>query len=753
MDRPETPRTQRATPARLPAVERRGLPAAERRRRRRDWRIAGLVGLGLLALVALEQQLLVSSRALPIGSDAVFLALVHLNVIGIGVLVFLLARNVVKLVIERRRGIFGAKLNTRFVVSFGFVAAVSSTALFVLSAFLVSRAINVWFELELSEDLGRSLEVADAYYRDSEDKALWFARRLADGIESRKLLREDALEQLREFVAEKRAEYDLGVVEVFSATHEELASATHPEAAVVAYEAPDSDFIRSGLEGVTRTLIQQAGSGELIRAVVPVGSTFNSADVVGVVVVNRFVPRSIGGHVAAIQAGIDAYQRLQPSQGIFQASMLVLLGMITLTSLLFSTWLGFRLAKQVSEPIQRLASATAEVAAGNLDVRLERRGDDEIGELMTAFNRMASDLSASREDLERRRAQMEIVLRGVAAGVIALDPDTVVQTLNPTALRLLGIPAGLGAGHKIGELIEGEALDALNGLLRRLGAGSIQTVRRQLPLQVGDELRTLNWTVSRIHDADGEAAGFVVVIDDVTEITKVQRMTAWREIARRIAHEIKNPLTPIQLSAQRLRHKLGGRLGDPEAELLLEQCTDSITGEVAAVKALLQEFSSFARLPAIDPVPTDLNKLVTDTVGMYEGRRSIRFATDLAPDLPTFDLDREQIKRVILNLMDNAMTAIDEAGPPGSGPREIRVSTRFEREVGTVRLEVADTGCGIRADDQPRLFEPYYSTKQAGSGLGLAIVSRIVSDHSGYIRVRANRPRGTRFIVELPTRT
>ena len=741
MDSSRTPPTNRAPAA---------LPAAERRRRRRDWRIAGLVGLALLALLALEQQLLVSSRALPIGSDAVFLALVHLNVIGIGVLVFLLARNIVKLVIERRRGIFGARLNTRFVVSFGFVAAVSSTALFVLSALLVSRAINVWFELELSDDLGRALEVADAYYSDAEDQALWFAQRVADGIETRRLLREDALADLGSFVAQKREEYDLGVVEVFSATHEELATATHPEVAVVAFEAPDSEFIRAGLEGATRTLIQQAGPGELVRAVVPVRSTFHSQDVVGVVVVNRFVPRSIGTHVAAIQAGIDAYRRLQPSEGIFQASMLVLLGMITLLSLLFSTWLGFRLAKQVTEPIQRLAAATAEVAAGNLDIRLERRGDDEFGELMTAFNRMATDLSASREDLERRRAQMEIILSGVAAGVISLDPGGVVLTLNPSALRLLAVPPGDWVGHKIAELIEGEALEGLDGLLRRLGGGALPTVRSQIQLAVGDELRTLNWTVSRIHDVDGEAAGFVVVIDDVTEMAKVQRMAAWREIARRIAHEIKNPLTPIQLSAQRLRHRLAGRLGDPEAEALLEQCTDSITSEVGAVKNLLQEFSSFARLPAIDPVPTDLNKLVTDTVAMYEGRRSIVFETDLARDLPTTDLDREQIKRVILNLVDNAMTAIDEAG---GEPRRIRVSTRFEREVGTVRLEVADTGCGIRPEDQPRLFEPYYSTKPRGSGLGLAIVSRIVSDHSGYIRVRANQPRGTRFIVELPSRT
>ena len=697
--------------------------------------------------VAVEQSLLSVSRSLPIGSDLVFLALAQLNVIGICILVFLLGRNIAKLVIERRRGIIGAKLNTKFVVTVGFAAAVSSTALFALSAFVVSRAINVWYELELSEGLSQSLEVADAYYSEAESRALYFARRIAGEIEERRLLREDSLEDLRAFTASKQNEYNLGVVEVFSAQHEELATAIHPEVAVVAFEAPDSSFIAAGLEGVSNTLKQEAGQGELIRAVVPVHSTFNRADIVGVVVVNRFVPRVIGTRVAAIQKAIDAYQALQPSEGTFQASMLLLLAMITLLSLLFATWLGFRLAKQVTDPIQRLAEATAEVAAGNLDVRLEASGDDELAQLMSAFNEMATDLSLSREDLERRRAQMEIILRSVAAGVLSLDPDGTVLTINPSAVRLLGITRTDCVGHKIGELIEGEALDTVNSLQRRLGAGSYQTVRRELAIAVGDELRTLNWTVSRIQDLEGAAAGSVVVIDDVTEIVKVQRMAAWREIARRIAHEIKNPLTPIQLSAQRLRRKLGGRLPDPESEQMLVECTEAITSEVGAMKNLLSEFSNFARLPATDPTPTDLNKLVADTVSMYRGQRSIRFETDLASDLPPFDLDREQIKRVILNLLDNAMAAIDDVA---GAAREIRVSTRLEGAVGTVQLEVADTGCGIPAEDRGQLFEPYFSTKTHGSGLGLAIVSRIVSDHSGTIRVRSNRPRGTRVVVELP---
>ena len=729
---------------------RRGIPAVERRRRRRDWRLAALAFIVFAALLAVERELITRTRTLPIASDILLLALVHVSVILIGLLVFLLARNAVKLFIDRRSGRFGSRLNARFVISFVFATALSSSALFVLSALLVSRAVNVWFELELSESLGQSVEVADAYYAEAEESSLFFARRIASTLGERQLLRPVNLEELRRFVSEKQAEYDLGVVEVFDVELAELATATHPEVAVVAFESPSSALIHAGLEGVERSVVEGAGPGELVRAVVPVRRAGAESEITGVVVVNRFLPRAIGTRVAAIRAAREAYERLQPNKGTFEGSMLMLLAMITLSSVLFSSWIGFRLAKQVTEPIERLAFATAEVGAGNLDVRVEQGGRDEISQLVGGFNRMATDLSRNREDLERRRAQMEVILRAVGAGVISLDADFVVRTINPPALRLLDVAPGEWVGKKLGEMLGGHALQMLPALLHRLASGPHETLRRQMPVAVAGEVRTLNWTASRMHDASGSAAGFVVVVDDVTEIMRVQRMAAWREMARRIAHEIKNPLTPIQLTAQRLRRKLEPKLSDPESAALLRESTDAITAEVEAMKHLLAEFSSFARLPATDPVPTDLNKLVAEVVELYRGNTTIEFTTELDPALPMLDLDRQQIRRVILNLIDNAVAAIDAAGP---GARAVRVSTRLDASVGTIHLQVTDTGAGIRPEDRARLFEPGFSTKRAGSGLGLAIVSRIVSDHSGYVRVGANRPRGSRFIIELPVRS
>ena len=740
-----------ATPTRPPDAPARGrarLDPAERRRRRRDWLIAGLIASLLAALVALQPDLL---AALPIASDAALLAVLYATVVLIGLLVFLLGRNVVKLVVERRRGIFGARLDTRFVLSFLLVTGISSILLFASSWYLLVRVINVWFELELAEGLNESVSLAQSYYRDQEDRALLFGKRVAEQIRERRLLRPGRAGALRRHVEGKQAEYDLGLIEVFDPGGEPLASAIHPERTVVSFESPDSILVREALEGVERTDVGSAAGGELVRAVVPVYARSDPGEVAAVVVVNHFVPHGIGQHVAVIEAGLAAYRRLQPSEGALEIGALVYLGVVALASLLFSTWIGFRLAKQVTGPIQHLASAATEVAAGNLDVRVEQVGDDEIGVLVAEFNRMATDLRSSREDLDRRRLQMEAIVRSVEAGVVSLDRDWVVQTLNPSALRLLGVRNRDWQGRKVDDLLEGEALRTLVSLLRRLAVGPQQMLRRQVPIAVGEELRTLDWTASRIRGLDGEAGGFVVAIDDVTQILSAQRTAAWRDVARRIAHEIKNPLTPIQLSAQRLGRRLAGRLEDAESRELLEESTSAIAREVEAVKHLLTEFSNFARLPATDPAPTRLNALVEEVARLYSGDTEIELQVDLAPDLPVIDLDREQIKRVVLNLLANARDAI---GAAGEGPRRIRVATRFDREIGSVALEVADTGTGVDPSERLRLFEPYYSTKRGdkGSGLGLAIVGRIVSDHSGTIRVRGNRPRGSRFVVELPAR-
>jgi len=711
----------------------------------------------VLALVfAFEGVVIARSQALPIGSDAVFLALMHLNVIGIGLLAWLLSRNVVKLVIDRRQGIVGAKLNTKFVSSFVFTAALSTTGLFILSSFLVAHTIDTWFESELADGLDQAVAIADEYFKEPEARTRTLARELARELAESQWVEADA-NALVSWIEQRQAQHELRSLEVLDAKGERVAGGgTFAEfAANEGGESPTQlpslesrPLVAAALAGEARGERQLQQGGDTLRSAAPIQTP--DGNIQGVVVVQRFLPGAMGQRANSVRAALEAFQRLEPSAGSFESSMLLLLGMLTLVSVLFSSWMGFRLAKQVTDPIQRLAEATHELAAGNLAVRVEQRGQDELGSLVGAFNRMADDLQASRNDLERRRGLMEVVLGGVGAGVISIDAQEGITTVNPSAARLLGVSPRELVGRKLCELPGGgDAVAALEGLVARLRNETSDILRSQGTVSIGQEHRVLHWTVSRLRDREERHAGAVVLIDDVTQIVRGQRTAAWRDVARRMAHEIKNPLTPIQLSAQRLRRKLGSTLADPDSKSVLEQCTEAITGQVEAMKHLLSEFSSFADLPATDPAPTNLNQLVSEAVAMYRGKASISFVEDLAKELPELDLDREQIKRVILNLIDNAIVAVEAAD---SGPREIAIATRFDQALETVHLEVADTGCGIQPADRVRLFQPGFSTKKDGTGIGLSIVSRIVSDHCGYIRVRSNPPRGTRFVVELPVR-
>jgi two-component system nitrogen regulation sensor histidine kinase NtrY len=293
----------------------------------------------------------------------------------------------------------------------------------------------------------------------------------------------------------------------------------------------------------------------------------------------------------------------------------------------------------------------------------------------------------------------------------------------------------------------------LRELSESLRPGLRESVRRQLQLAVGEETLTLLVTVTLLKDDEGATIGSVVVFDDYSQLVKVQRMAAWQEVARRIAHEIKNPLTPIQLSAQRIRRRFGARLrGDPAEARVFDECVDSITSQVESLKVLVNEFSNFARLPAANPVPDDLNRIVREAVSRYAGAPGVVLKTDLEPQLPLADVDREQFGRLLTNLIDNAIAAVREraAQEPGFDVGHVELRTVHDAPLSAVRLEVVDDGVGIRPEDRRRIFEPYFSRKEAGTGLGLAIVSRIAAEHRGYVRVHDAVPRGARFIVELP---
>jgi PAS domain S-box-containing protein len=439
--------------------------------------------------------------------------------------------------------------------------------------------------------------------------------------------------------------------------------------------------------------------------------------------------------------------------------------MMTLLILVSATWLGLYLAKRITRPVHMLAAGAKEIGAGHLDHRIEPETRDEFGSLVEAFNAMAGELATSqrrlersRQDLEKknseldeRRRYIETVLERIATGVVSLSPDGRVTTINAAALRLLDIDASV-IGAPADQVFARDDLQPLAALVRAATAGPAKPAGQEIALTHGGREIHLATAATTLQSGGGTLEGAVLVFDDVTPLVRTQRVAAWRDVARRLAHEIKNPLTPIQLCAERIRRHFG--TAPSPARELVEECTTTIVGEVESLKALVDEFAQFARMPAPRAVPANLNAVLDESLALYNGLfKDIHIDRQFAPALPPVRLDVEQIRRVVINLVDNAVEALGgaQAGARLDGePARITIETVHDPANAVARLVVADNGPGVPAADRDKLFMPYYSTKRRGSGLGLAIVRRIVAEHGGSIEVGDNSPHGSRFVIELP---
>jgi len=734
-----------------------GLTPGERRRRRREL-VIGVVVIGLLAwLIPLRP---ISGLLEGVGEGGLFLFLNAVTVILILIFGFLVTRNFWKLVWERRRGTLGSRLNFKFVSAFVLVAFVTTSGLLLVSAIFVTRTIDKWFSVQVDRALEESGAIASSTYEATARNALGFSARIAEEIAARGLLRPELGSELLDLVERRQHDYNLGVVEIFRAGGRELVSAINPEIPTASFARQDSDLVRAALAGEEGWEVDEGGHGDVVRGAVPVPAPDGGA--AGAVVVNAYVPYPLARSVASVRSALAEYRALEPSAGHIRTAYLLELVLAAVMILMLAFWLSLRLAKGVTRPIRALAEGTAEIARGNLDVTVTEHSDDEVGLLVESFNRMTRDLRDARAhleqsnaELEQRRRSMEVVLRTIAAGVVSIDADGRISTMNPSAQRYLGVAAGSGV---IGARLDGvvrvpELLGVITKLVEELEPGLRESRRRQVRAPVGGGFAILVVGATLLHDEAGGQLGTVIVLDDATQLVKVQRMAAWREVARRIAHEIKNPLTPIQLSAQRIRRRFRPRIEAEGGDLkIFDECVEAITSQVESLKLLVDEFSNFARLPTANPKPGDVNRVIADAAASYAGTEQVALDTELDDDLPTVDIDREQLRRAVTNLIDNAIAAVQRCDAPGVRVGRVGLRTRYDSSLQSVRIEVSDDGVGVPPEDRRRIFEPYYSTRQNGTGLGLAIVSRIVADHRGYIRVQENRPRGTRFVIELPVR-
>ncbi len=583
------------------------------------------------------------------------------------------------------------------------------------------------------------MEIGQTYYQNSANNALFYARQLSHRITQEGLFNGQRSEELKEFVQNKQREYNLGTVELFAPNRRALVVAFNDQVPTGVTIKPESEFLNRALRGLEVTRTQAFGEGDVIRGGVPIYGA--DKRVLGVVVVDYYVPKSITKKALQISRSYEQYKQLMFLRTPVKNSYILTLLLVTLVIIFAATWFGLYLAKGITVPIQKLAEGTHEVAHGNWDYKIDAGGDDEIGTLVESFNQMTGDLKEINLELERRGRFVETVLANIAAAVVAVNPAGRITTWNKAAEQMLGVTADKALGHTYGEVFHLEPLQVMSEIVQSVEGQ--ESVEKEIKIPLPDRLLTAVVSAATLKDDEGKALGVLVFLEDITQIQKVQRMEAWREVARRIAHEIKNPLTPIQLSAERLRKRYA-KLLDGDGGIL-DKCTNTIIQQVDELKTLVNEFAQFARLPSAQLAPHDLNETVQEALFLFqEGHRAIRFQFRQG-EIPLLEFDREQMKRVLINLLDNAVAAVEEKG-------EITIGTTYESARGVVCLEVADNGFGLAADVKARIFEPYFSTKKNGTGLGLTIVNQIIEDHRGYIRVRPNEPRGTRFTIELPAR-
>jgi two-component system nitrogen regulation sensor histidine kinase NtrY len=502
--------------------------------------------------------------------------------------------------------------------------------------------------------------------------------------------------------------------------------------------------------------IKSGKTGDVIRASYPIMTPNAAKEISGVAVVSYHLPLGTVDRMRSITAAFEEYKQLKILKNPIKVSYMITFLTITLLVIFAAIWFGFYLARGISVPIQELAQGTKAVAEGRLDYKIEFQSDDELGMLIESFNKMTgdlfkgslqleqanTDLLTSNQEIDRRRIHMETVLANINTGVISIDAMGFISMINKSAQSMLSFSDKDVSKSHYDEVFGQYNLYSLKLLADRVNEGYLKKVDEQVQLNINGSILTFIVNINPLTDEAGEYLGKVLVFDDLTELTKVQRVAAWREVARRIAHEIKNPLTPIQLSTQRLRKKHREKALDYEK--IFDECTKIIIQEVDELKNLVDEFSNFARLPEAKPKLNNLHKILEEVVTLYQAsNKDTRLYAEFGSRISHIKVDREQIKRAIINLIDNSIEAM-------GGKGEILVVTSLNDDLDVVRIAIKDQGPGISAQDKKRLFVPYFSTKKEGTGLGLAIVNRIVSDHKGYIRVSDNFPVGTVMTIELP---
>jgi PAS domain S-box-containing protein len=682
------------------------------------------------------------------------------TLVGLGVfaLGFILFRDLLKLYVERRRGQLGTKIRAKFVGGALALSLVPVASMVIFSYTILSRTFDKWLFPHTREILQHSEVVLEETNRILQEKSETDAAWIATMPEAATPFLADADPQaaragLADLADRARAQY-VGLLPVSGNTPILEIRAGDLVEGPVEWKTPEStasDGIASGV------------APNYVWAMAPVRDGYGG--VLGRVAVAMLIPQEIQNRRTKMEERYAEYRAIEAERTTIKYFYLSILALITIFVLFVAVWLSLFLSRQISRPIEALVQATAEVSSGHLDYRVEAPASDELAGLVLSFNQMTQaleeqtrrlqesnrELEEANAEIDSRRRLINAILENITPGVMSIDAEGLVLKSNPSVAKIFQRSLD---PHDIADLFAGEDLEEIRYMINR--ARRIGTATREFQIESAGKILHLAVSVSAIErpgrNGAGPGLGFVVVLEDATELLRAQKSAAWNEVARRVAHEIKNPLTPIALSAERMERLLDRmeEEGDAEKRAQLKerfsQAARTIGSEVETLRRLVDEFSQMARFPKANPQKADLNEVVREALEVFEGRlHGIDLRVRLSPDLPAGWIDPEQFRRVVINLVDNAAEAVS-----GAYVREIEVSTGIGHAPDMIELAVSDSGPGISPEDKEKLFLPYFSTKNRGTGLGLAIVSRIVSEHGGGIRVEDNRPSGSRFLVETP---
>jgi hypothetical protein len=724
-------------------------PQTPDRARRRRLLLLGL-GISLLVFVIVAQQAfnLKFLRPESLAQSFVLLALSALIFFGLVALIFVLVRTMVKLYLERQAGTAGSRFRSKMVLGALVLSFGPVIAMFLFAYGLMNRSIDKWLSQPIEEVQGRSQAVADLLTNYAGQNALAEALSIASNPESLRAYHTGRFAPLVEEIHEHEIALQGGFVLAFYKGQIEASFRAPEPWSVLRTQVPALAALQS------RPLQFVLDNRAYVMATAPVEN-------LGHVAVAIPLPQHYGEALSELEQSRQHYEDLRRNNKLIRQIYMQALLLITLLVLFSSTWSALALSKTVTRPVSALAEGTQAISEGKFNYRVDVNAGDELGELVESFNSMAAELENNRRQLvdvnarlEERRLHMETILESIPTGVLTLDGAGQVTRVNAALIRMFQprnvTQPGAQNNLRLADLFPPECAAEVSEDIRRLTrkadrmgltGSQIEVVLNGAAMDVGVTVASMSSSQQR------RRLGYVIVFEDLSDLLKAQKQAAWREVAQRVAHEIKNPLTPIALSAERIRrHIVRGGRGESASWGIIDSCAETIAGAVETVRRLVDEFSLLARFPQSQPQPFDLNRIVHSAMALFEGRLAgVSMRLELADDLPMVQADPEAMKRVIANLVDNAAESMKD-----SVLREIRISTALLETRDAVELMISDSGAGVSDEVKEKLFLPYYSTKARGTGLGLAIVARILEDHGGTVRVESNKPVGTSFIVELP---